>query len=156
MKIKLIIPLLLALSSTVASSQNFLIYSGVEKTVSGNQYGTSMLLETYRLWAVGVFYQASLGRVGSESLVYSNPFYGMIFQAPLAKNDRISFFATLRTGLVNDDFYVMVPSLETRIDLSRQTSKRMPKPNSSRYGICIGTGFRYGYPSISGKVFLKL
>src|SRR5689334_20883945 len=134
MKTKLIITLALALSSIAASAQNFLIYSGVEKTVAGNQYGTSLLIETSRLWAVGVFYQASLGRVGSESLVYSDPFYGMVFQAPLVKNDRLSFFATLKTGLVNDDFYVMVPSLETRIDLSRQTSKRMPRPNSYRYG----------------------
>jgi hypothetical protein len=126
-------------------AQHVMIVTGAEKTVAGMEYAATLLVETSRLWGVGSFYQTGLSRENAEgTLQQKNIFYGMVFQVPVVKADRMAFLFNLRSGFVNQHFLVVVPSVETRMQMSK------------KIGIAIGTGFRMGYPSISGKLMYTL
>jgi len=129
--------------STIVSAQDIVISGGAEITVGGNQFGGAVMYETKKAWGAGPFYQAGISRHGAEKGL-KNPFYGVALQAPIIISKRISFFATVRTGLVNAKFLVIVPSLDTRIDLTPKT------------GFSVGAGLRSGYPSFAAKIFAKL
>ncbi|MBA4056061.1 MAG: hypothetical protein C0490_15205 [Marivirga sp.] len=135
--------LLFIIISTCATAQDLIVSAGAELTVKGHQYGGSLLLETRKLWGAGVFYQAGISRDTGEGNL-NNPFYGIALQAPIASSERILFGAVMRMGLVNDRFFVVVPSLETRISIT-------PKAGAS-----LAAGLRYGYPSLSARIFFKL
>jgi len=138
--------ILLILFSTlpiIASAQDIVVSTGVEKTVGGNQYGGSMMYETKKFWGAGPFCQAGVSKSGSENLL-NDFFYGIALQAPIARCEKISFVAIIRNGFVNEKYFAVVPSVETRIKLT-------PKA-----GVAIGTGLRSGYPSLSAKLFIRL
>ncbi|MBI3220042.1 MAG: hypothetical protein HYZ44_11050 [Bacteroidetes bacterium] len=94
---------------------------GIEKTVAGTQYGFGLVLQSKRHWQWGGFYQASLNytRDGGQLV---NPFYGITLSAPLAKADRLTFYANARCGVVNEIFIAVVPGLETELQLSKKIS----------------------------------
>lgn len=135
--------ILFSILSTIAYGQNIVVSAGAEKTVAGNQYGGSLMFETKSSWGAGAFYQAGITRDNGEGYL-KNPFYGIALQAPIARSQRISFCGLLRTGMVNEKYLVVVPSLETRIQIT-------PKA-----GVAVGAGLRSGYPSLSAKLFIKL
>lgn len=140
---KTIFLFLFTMLSIGAKAQDLIVSAGGEKTVNGNQYNGSLLFETKKFWAAGAFYQAGINREPSEGRL-RDPFYGLVLQAPLAQSERILFVAVLRTGLVNDRFVVVTPALETRISVTRKA------------GLSVGAGLRYGYPSLSARLFVKL
>lgn len=135
--------ILFTMISASAFAQDLIVYAGLEKTVKGHQYGGLLLLETVKFWGAGIFYQAEISR-DTDERKFDNPFYGVTLQAPIVSSQRILFGAWMRMGLVNDRFFVVVPSLETRISIT-------PKA-----GVSIGAGLRYGYPSLSAKINFKL
>ncbi|HEX5170857.1 MAG TPA: hypothetical protein VFW11_16900 [Cyclobacteriaceae bacterium] len=126
-----------------ADAQDIVTYVQTECTVAGSQYGSSVMYETRSKWSVGIFYQAELA-TRSEDYSGKDNFLGLTFQAPLAKSKKLSFFGQLRSGLVNSQFVVVVPGLETRLNLT------------PRLGTAFGMSLRMGYPSVSGKIFLSL
>lgn len=135
--------LLLAFSLS-AMAQGLLLQAGVEKTVSGNQVATGITLESKKLWGVGIFGQADYAISPTEdSRMLANPFYGVVLQAPLMRSEKIAFLTSLRAGLVNEQFFVLVPSVETRMAIH------------SRLGLSIGSAIRMGHPSVTGKVYYK-
>lgn len=129
--------------ATITAAQDIVLSAGAEKTVTGNQYGGSLMYETKKSWGAGAFYQAGIIRDNGEGS-RENPFYGIALQAPLVRSQRISFIGILRTGLVNEKFVAVVPSLETRIQIT-------PKA-----GVAVGAGLRSGYPSLAAKLFVRL
>lgn len=132
---------LIALLFTIqAQSQNIVVVPGVEQTVTGMQYSVTGIAFTKKLWGAGAFYQNSI-RSGETSSTYS--FVGMILYAPIVNTQRIQFFGTVRTGVINKQFVTIVPGVETHI------------PVSKRFGCIIGTGYRMGYPSLSAKLYWK-
>jgi hypothetical protein len=134
-----------SLVSAYAGAQQVVTQAGIEKTVARLEYGVSVSYETKRLWALGSFYQTNLNLNHAEgTLTEKNFFYGILLQAPIAKSERLAFLLNLRSGFINDKFFVVVPSLETRVHVS------------NRVGVSIGTALRMGYPALSAKVFLKL
>lgn len=122
--------------------QNMLIGVQAEITVTGYQYGGSMLHETAEKWGYGVFYQTSLSKSYEEAS--KKLLYGIQLQAPLAKSERIKFFATLKGGLANKQFVVVIPGLETRVAIR------------NRLSIAFGMSMRVSYPAISSKIMIKL
>jgi hypothetical protein len=140
---KKILLILFCTQSIIGSAQDIVISAGAEKTVSGNQYGGSMMYETKKFWGAGVFGQTGVSHSGSENLL-KDLFYGVVLQAPIAKCERISFVAIIRNGFVNEKYFVVVPSVETRIKIT-------PKA-----GAAIGAGLRSGYPSLSVKLFIRI
>jgi hypothetical protein len=135
--------ILFSIVSTIASGQDIVLSAGAEITVIGNQYGGSLTFETKKYWAAGAFYQTGITLDNGEGKL-KYPFYGIALQAPIVRTEKISFVAVIRTGLVNEKFLAVVPSLETRIHVT-------PKA-----GISVGAGLRSGYPSFSAKLFIRL
>lgn len=131
------------LSSLVANAQNMVVQTQSEWTVAGIQHGFSVGYETRSSWGLGVYYQAELEKE-SEDNITRDDFRGLYLQAPIMKAERLSFFALLRAGLVNNHFVAIAPGLETRVHITR------------RIGTAFGMGLRMGYASVSGRLFLKM
>jgi hypothetical protein len=131
------------LFSLVASGQNMVVQTQSEWTVAGIQYGLSVGYETRSSWGLGVYYQAELEKVNAENLTRDD-FRGVYLQAPVAKAEKLFFFALLRAGFANNNFVAIAPGLETRVHISR------------RMGTAFGMGLRMGSASVSGRLFLKM
>ena len=123
-----------------AKGQNLHVCLGVEKTAKRALYGGILMLENRKKFAVGVAYQAYISNDAKKEIKLSDIFYGVAFQAPIAKTEKIDFFATVRLGLVNENFFVALPGLETRIKAWRNLSTTF----------CMG--YRVGYPSLGLKL----
>jgi hypothetical protein len=113
-----------------------------EYTVAGHQYGASVGYESKNQWGVSAFFQQEI--LAKDEPFEKDSFYGLHLQAPLAKTPKVSFFAALRPGVVNDKFVVVVPGLETRIALSKR--------------ICVAAGMaiRMSYPCMSSRLLFKI
>lgn len=119
-----------------AKCQTVLASVGVEKTVKRALYGGALMFEHRNKVAIGAAYQAGISNESSDGKKLSDVFYGIAFQAPIAKSNTIDFFGTVRLGFVNEDFFVALPGLETRIKTWRNLSTIF----------CMG--YRVGYPSV--------
>jgi hypothetical protein len=137
---RLIITIILLACGSLVKSQNLHLSAGIEKPVTRCLYGGALTYETKGKWGIGGFYQTSISTNPQERMSLKDAFYGVIFQVPLAKSEKISFFATARLGLVNENFFVAVPGLETSI-------KTWKKLNT-----VFNMGYRVGYPSIGIKL----
>src|SRR5690606_11343968 len=131
------------LFSLVASGQNLVVQTQSEWTVAGIQHGLSVGYETRSSWGLGVYYQAELERE-SEDNVVRDDFQGIYLQAPVAKAEKLAFFALLRAGFANNNFVAIAPGPETRVHIS------------SRLGTAFGMGLRMGCASVSGRLFVKM
>ncbi len=139
-KMRLFVTIILIGFITVAKSQTLHLSMGLEKTAPRCLYGGGLTFETKGKWGLGAFYQTGILNQGKESGELNDAFYGVLFQIPLAKSQKIDFFATARLGMVNENFFVVVPGLETRIKTWRKLSTT------------FGMGYRVGYPSIGLKL----
>ncbi len=137
---RLIVTLILLGTGSFVKSQNLHISVGIEKPVTRCLYGGALTYETKGKWGLGGFYQTSISSNPQESMSLKDAFYGLIFQVPLAKSEKINFFATARLGLVNENFFVAVPGLETSIKTWRKLNT------------VFNMGYRSGYPSIGIKL----
>lgn len=119
---------------------------GLERTVSATESQFTVGYETKRQWAIGTFYQAAIAmkpfRIENSS--GDNSWYGLYLNAPLVRSQKISFYAQLRTGLVDRKFIVCVPSLETRMQLMKGLSAT------------VGASFRHTYPAFLLKLHIGL
>lgn len=125
------------------NAQQLSLVPTVEKTVAGNQYGSLLVFQTKRLWSVGGFYQTSLTRT-SEGIQTSNPFYGVSISAPLVRSGKINLLANGRVGVVNEDFVVVVPGLETEVKITRFI------------GVSALMSMRMSYPSAALRIAIKI
>lgn len=134
---------LFGLTLSTTHAQELVGYLQSEVTVAGTQYGSSIIYETRSAWGGGVFYQSEI-KSRPEQIPSKETFMGFVAQAPLAKSKRITFLGQLRAGLANNQFVVIVPGLETKLNIT------------SRFGTSFGMSMRMGYPSLSGKIFVSL
>lgn len=137
---RLLITITLVSSSVFLEAQHLHLSAGAEKTATRLLYGGALTLESKGKWGIGAFYQTSLSSSVDEKASGKDIFYGAVLQVPLAKTDKINFFATARAGLANENFFVLVPGLETQI-------KTWKKLNT-----IFSMGYRVGYPAIGLKL----
>ena len=123
-----------------AKCQTVLASVGVEKTAKRALYGGTLMFEHRSKVAIGAAYQACISNESYDGKKLSDIFYGVAFQAPIAKSNKIDFFGTVRLGFVNENFFVALPGLETRIKTWRNLSTIF----------CMG--YRVGYPSVGLKL----
>lgn len=134
---------LFSLAVFAAGAQEIVTYLQTELTVAGSQFGSSFIYETKSKWGVGVFYQSEI-KSSPEQVPSKETFMGFVGQAPLAKSKRITFLGHVRAGLANNQFVVVIPGLETKLNIT------------PRFGTSFGMSMRMGYPSLSCKVFVSL
>src|SRR5688572_6005182 len=142
---KLIIILALLLQLKIARTQHLNLSLLAEKTVAGSDYGATLVYENKGQWGVGFFGQTGLSKQNNEEgFSMKNPFYGLTVQAPLVRTEKITFLLNTRAGLVNQNFFIVVPGLETRIHIL------------SRFAAVVGVGLRHGHPSASIKIMTRV
>jgi hypothetical protein len=144
---KLFIISLFILSFTELAGQDLSFSAGVEKTVAGTEFHVSSGYVTRKNWSLGGFHQMKLERSTSEDIIGSqtsgNGWYGVYVNAPIANTKKINVFFQLRTGISENKFIVVVPSIETNINLSKVIS------------VSIGSSYRYSYPGVSLKTNIR-
>lgn len=137
---RLLITIVFASLGIFSHAQHLHLSAGAEKTATRLLYGGVLTLESKGKWGIGAFYQTSVSNSVDETLHGKDTFYGAVFQIPLAKTEKINFFATARFGMANENFFVVVPGLETRIKTWKKLST------------VFGMGYRVGYPAIGLKL----
>ncbi len=140
MKTTLII-FLLALIGSKANGQRLLTAAYAEYTVAGVQYGGMATWATERQWGAGIFYQSSLQTTENSNI---KKYYGLMLQVPIVRASKLLLTGTLRSGIVNDQFLVIVPGLETKVDLGKKIA------------VAFGMSVRMNYPAVSSKFIIKL
>ncbi|HYC86465.1 MAG TPA: hypothetical protein VEB86_14630 [Chryseosolibacter sp.] len=138
----LIVLLILTVVSTTSRGQHMWLSMLSEYTIAGPQYGAAILMETNKKLGAGLFYQADIQ--SPAEVKTNNTFYGLQLQIPLAKSEKINFFGTVRGGLVNDKFAVIVPGVETRINAGK------------RLAVGFAMSMRMNYPSVLGKLTYRI
>lgn len=144
MKIFLLLSLMICLAQ--AKGQHLTSSCGLERTVSATESQFTLGYETRRQWAIGTFYQTAITMkpFKIEGVKSNASWYGLYFNAPLVRSQKISFYAQIRTGLVDTKFIVFVPSLETRMQLTKGLS------------VIVGGSFRHTYPAFLLKLHIGL
>jgi len=126
-----------------ANAQHIMLIPTIEKTVTGNQYGSQLLWETKGQWGFGGFYQTAWQQT-TEGVQTVNPFYGITVNAPVMKSDKINFYFNIRGGVVNQHFLAIAPGLETKLKISRIL------------GVSALMSVRMTYPSAALKIYVTL
>lgn len=128
-------------------AQQLVISSGLERTVSGTESHFASGYQTKKQWSLGVFYQTKITTPPferSRNEVGKDEWYGVYLNAPLAKSQRITLYAHIRVGLMNENFLMIAPSLETKVRLVKWAA------------VSVGSSYRQGYPAFSLKAHIHL
>lgn len=142
-RMKTVMPIVfIALSSYFSYGQKLVTSVHAEYTVIGPQYGSALVYESKKQFGLGIFYQAGLKP--SEASASDDRFYGLHLQVPLVKCQQMSFSGLLRSGLVRDRFVVIVPGVETSINLGK------------RLALGFGMSLRMNKPAVSSRLSFKL
>lgn len=127
----------------IAHAQQIVATASGEKTVSGWQYGGALGFRTKYQWNFGAFYQQDVMIQPDRGAQRSN-FYGLTINMPIAKSDKLVFCFNSRLGLANRHHFVLVPGLETEVNLSKH------------FSLSALMAVRMSYPSAALKVNVKL
>lgn len=118
--------------------QRVIVSAATEMTVAGYEAGGVISYKSKGSWRTGVFYQQSLPT--RTEFASTNTFWGLVNSIPLVKTEKLKFYGVIRTGMVNQKFFVLTPGLETDLSVGNYFS--------------VGAGFaiRKTYPSASLKI----
>ncbi len=126
--------------------QDLSVSTGLEKTVAGTELHLSSGYVTKKNWSLGAFHQTKMVSTTVEN-ANGKPgpgWSGLYFNAPIANTKKINVFLQVRTGINENRFIVVVPSIETNINLTKMIS------------LSFGSSFRYSYPAFSFKTNVRL
>lgn len=114
-----------------------------EKTIVGTQYGTALNYRSRSQWKGGVFFQSGVSKE-REQVTGKQTFYGVSLSVPLAQSLPVIVSATIRGGVANERFIVLVPGIETEIRADKRVS------------ILIGTSIRMQHVAASLTIRFNL
>lgn len=117
-------------------AQSFLASPLMEKTVMGNQYGSSLEYQSKKGHSIGAFYQTTINKEYDYS--------GLTLNIRLLNYDKLSLYSFNRIGLANARFLVVAPAIETRYSLNKN------------FKLAGAMGIRAGEASIIFKLILKI
>lgn len=140
---KILVVILLSFSATI-QAQTLVLSTGIEKTVADTESQFMMGYQSKKQWAIGTFYQNSLNNFTNENNREQSYWYGAFTTLSIAKSEKVSFYAMVRGGLMNEQFVVLVPSLETKIKISKWLA------------VGVASSYRQGYPAFSIKTQISL
>lgn len=123
-------------------AQNLEFSTMAQQTVMGLQKGYAVAFRTKSGWGVGSFFQ-STNHLSFEQSADNYPFYGVDISAPLKTCGDLQLLAHVKTGLVNQDFLIATPELETRYKINPFLK------------IAIGAGYRSQQAAISATLILN-
>ncbi|GCC53274.1 hypothetical protein SanaruYs_35170 [Chryseotalea sanaruensis] len=136
--------IILLFSASIIQAQTLVLSTGVEKTVANTESQFMMGYQSKKQRSIGTFYQNNVNRFISENNPKQSYWYGVFTALPIAKSEKISVYAMLRAGLMDEQFVVIVPSLETKIKVSKWLA------------VGVASSYRQGYPAFSFKTQFSL
>jgi hypothetical protein len=142
MKTHIVIILISLVSLSRGIAQDLLLGVHSEVTVAGAQHGGLLSIESKKKFALGVLYQQEF-RVRPEQ-EHINTLRAVQLQAPIVRSEKLSLLGNIRVGQANQKFLVVIPGVETRWSITKNS------------GISLGMSLRMGYPSISGRIYTTL
>jgi len=134
--------LMLVIASQTASAQRFTAQLFVEQNIMGNQKGIQIGTSLFHYARVAYFYQAS-HKVSFEKDSNNYAFTGLNISIPIKRCEDISFWAGMKTGIVNDQFLIATPQLTTQIALVKHVN------------LLINTAYRAGHPAVGTALSLN-
>jgi hypothetical protein len=143
---RLLLLLLLIFLAKLAFGQNMRVSAGMEQTVAGSESILATGFQSKKKWSYGAFLQTRLtpSIVEGASDLKSRSWYGFYINAPLARTEKINVYFQLRSGLKEERFVVLVPSVETEIRITHHLH------------VSVAGSFRHQYPALSIKTHLLL
>lgn len=139
----LIIIIVVLTSLRVAQAQRVSAQSFIQQTVMGLQKGYGMRVQANSGWGVGILFQSN-GKLSLENGKGNYPFYGVEALIPLTKCGNIKLFFSPKIGFANTNFLVIIPEVETEIEIS------------SRFSAGITAGMRSRESSAGLKLIINL
>lgn len=128
-------------------SQDLALNSYVEQTEVGPKVGTSVGFNTRLHIEVGGFYQKAVEGVAPEgvpSVLHEREFYGAYFNYPIRRNEFLALKFNIRTGVSNNQNFVITPSLLGTVSPVRAVK------------IGAGVGVRAFRPTLQGSISIRL
>ena len=138
----LLIIILYLLTISLVQGQHLTVEPYYEKNIFGNQYGGILSWEFKQSLQIGGFYQLSLSESGENKV--NNEFTGIYFKVPLYRVERLSLSASLKGGIANKRFAIIVPGLETAFHVVKQ------------FSIASVVSLRAGAPALEVKAIFRL
>jgi hypothetical protein len=131
---------------SICYPQSLSVSVGAERNVSCMESQLMMGYQNGSEWLLGAFYQNKMNVLPLEQSTEAKggEWFGLVVNAPLVRTKKIGFYGQLRTGLVNQRFLLIAPSLETKIIITKWLA------------VGSGTGYRYGYPTFFLKTQITL
>ncbi len=140
---KLVLLLLLSIASVSGIiAQCITIEPFYEKNIFGKQYGGILSWEFKKGIQIGGFYQFSLDR--SKDLPVNYEFTGLYVDLPVYSAERLSLSASIRGGIANNRFIIIVPGIETTYQIMKS------------FYVASVASIRAGEPAISVKAIFKI
>ncbi len=143
MKKLLILSILLIGATFSSSAQTLSGQAYLQNTVMGLQKGFGLRIQTNKGLGIGLVHQSNL-KSTKEGLDEKYPFYGIETMIPLTKCGNMRFFFTPKAGFVNEDFFVLIPEVETEIKITE------------RFSAAITAGIRARESSTGVKLLIHL
>ncbi len=135
--------LLLLLLVKVSFSQQFSAQAFLQQTVLGAQSGYGIRYQNSKEFGVGILYQNSL-KSSKETNQSDYIFYGVETLIPLTKCHKVRLFLTPKIGFVNQVFFVVIPEIETKIEIS------------DRFSTGITAGIRARQSAVGARLIMKI
>ena len=119
---KLIILLILIICMKVCgNAQTLTGQAYLQNTVMGLQKGYGLRVQTNKGLGIGLIHQSNL-KSTVEGVDEKYPFYGIETIVPLTRCGNMRFFLAPKAGFVNQDFFVLIPEVETEIKITERFS----------------------------------
>ncbi len=115
----------------------------LEVTAFGIQKGVGASYLTEGGWEYGAFYQSN-DHITFEQSARNYPFYGVAIRSSILSYEKLTFIGGVKGGLVNQQFLVVTPELETLISIT----------NWLQWGFSMG--YRARYPSIGTRLAIQV
>lgn len=122
-----------------ASAQSIELSGFAQSTVMGLQKGYALDYRIQAGFSLGVFHQ-STQNFSFESAKSNYPFTGVNVGFPIKNCGDLSLIGNLKTGLVNNQFLIVTPELETRLAITKFMK------------IGIGAGMRSRQAALSARL----
>lgn len=135
--------LLLMLIVLDTKAQVVEISTFTQSTIMGLQKGVEIGVFSKGGLGFSTFYQ-STEVFSFETGANNYPYYGFAANVPVKQCSGLSFHAQLRGGVVNQEFIIVTPQVETRLDINHWITG------------AITAGYRAGQPAVGAKIILKI
>lgn len=106
------------LISTQTEAQHLEVQAYAQETIVGMQKGYSIKKVTKKGMKMGVFHQSTQS-FSFKDQANNYPFTGAEFAYPVTQCGKIRLYANLKTGIVNNQFIVAIPEIESEIAINQ-------------------------------------